>query len=318
MNLNQMRFIDAVARLRHFGRAAKACHVSQPTLSIGIRKLEDELGVILFERSKTDVRLTDAGQEVITLARQIVDASSRIKELGKSRRDPLLGPLRLGVINTIGPYLLPKLIPAMREKTPQMPLRIEEDYTDVLIEHLKQGSLDLLIIARECSEPGLAVLPLYEEPFLITVPEDHHWADRDQINGTELSEESLLLLRRGHCLRDQVLALCPECLQTHSDPTHLTSVLESSSLETIRHMVMAGSGITVLPSTVTEQQSPAQGSLKYIPFAPPAPHRTVSLVWRHSFYRMPAIESLASVIRSIELPSVRLLQEEATIGSSRR
>ncbi|MEG3637782.1 LysR substrate-binding domain-containing protein [Magnetococcus sp. PR-3] len=307
MNLNQMRFIDAVSRTRHFGRAAKACHVSQPTLSIGIRKLEEELGIILFERSRSDVRPTESGLEILTQARQIVEAANRIKELGKSRRDPLQGALRIGVINTIGPYLLPELIPRCQASAPDMPLMIEEDYTDTLISHLKEGSLDLLFIARECAEPGLSVAPLYQEPFRVTVPTSHPWADRDRIGGHELGQQPLLLLRRGHCLRDQVLALCPECNSISSDPNGLSSVLESSSLETIRHMVAGGAGITVLPSTVADYPFAHRDTLRHIPFAEPAPYRTVSIVWRRTFSRLAAVELLTDVVKRMPLPGVLVM-----------
>ncbi|ABK44881.1 transcriptional regulator, LysR family [Magnetococcus marinus MC-1] len=307
MNLNQLRFIDAVARTRHFGRAAKACHVSQPTLSIGIRKLEEELGVILFERSRSEVRPTENSLEILTQARLIVESANHIKELGKSRRDPLQGPLRLGIINTIGPYLLPTLIPHCQAAAPGMTLLIEEEHTDTLIAHLKAGTLDLLLIARECAEPGLAVTPLYREPFRVTVPSNHPWANRSSIAGHELDQQPLLLLRRGHCLRDQIINLCPTYNTPDSDPNGLSSVLESSSLETIRHMVAGGAGITVLPSTVADSPFSHQDTLRHIPFAEPAPYRTVSLVWRRTFSRQPAVALLASLVKNMPLPGVHVI-----------
>lgn len=301
MTLTELRYIVAVARERHFGRAAEDCHVSQPTLSVGVKKLEEELGITLFERSKTDIHLTPIGERIIEQAQRVLEEASSIPQLARSAQDELAGPLRVGAIHTIGPYLFPHLIPLLHEQAPQMPLVIEENFTARLSEKLKRGELDVILIALPFVEPGISTRALYEEPFVIVLPAAHPWQERDRIAATELADESLLMLGAGHCFRDQVLQACPAC--RHSSQT-LQKSLEGSSLETIRHMVASGIGITVLPCTAAGADRYSQRLLAIRRFAPPVPSRTVALAWRKHFPRPRALAALAEAIRSCGLSCV--------------
>ena len=208
MTLTELRYIVAVARERHFGRAAEACFVSQPTLSVAVKKLEEELGVTLFERGPGEVSVTPPGQKIVEQAQRVLEEAARIREIAAAGRDPLVGPLRLGAIYTIGPYLLPKLVPIMRRTAPQMPLLIQENFTHNLAESLKSGEVDVILIALPFEEPGIATRAVYDEPFLVAVPKGHEWQERKRISSDELTRESLLLLGEGHCFRDQVLDIC--------------------------------------------------------------------------------------------------------------
>src|SRR6476646_9273628 len=246
MTLTALRYIVAVARERHFGRAAEACFVSQPTLSVAVKKLEEELGVTLFERGPGEVTVTPAGQKIVEQAQRVLEEASRIKDLAAAGRDPLAGPLRLGAIYTIGPYLLPKLIPILRRTVPAMQLHIQENFTHRLAESLKSGEVDVILIALPFDEPGVETLAVYDEPFLVAIPKGHPWEGRKRITSEELTKESLLLLGEGHCFRDQVLEFC-HTLRSR-DRNSLARTVEGGSLETIRQMVAGGVGITVLPS----------------------------------------------------------------------
>ncbi len=306
MTLTELRYIVAVAQYQHFGRAAEACHVSQPTLSLGIKKLEEELGVELFERSVRNVlRITAVGMRVIEQAQRVLEQASIIKQLASQRDDPLFGTLRLGVIYTIAPYLLPQLIPRIHKHAPDMPLLIEENFTAVLGEQLKQGKLDVIIIALPFEEPGIITQAVYDEPFMVATPNDHAWARRKMVDAAELAEESLLLLGPGHCFRDQVLQTCPACHTSGS----LQQTLAGTSLETIRHMVATGAGITVLPSS--SRRGAKNNLLSYIPFKHPAPTRRVALAWRKSFTRPEAIEALRLEILKCKLNDVVMLENES-------
>ena len=301
MTLTELRYIVAVARERHFGRAAGACFVSQPTLSVAIKKLEQELGVALFERGAGEVSVTSTGQQVVEQAQRVLEEAARIKELASAGRDPLAGSLRLGTIYTIGPYLLPKLIPILRRAAPSMQLLIQENYTHKLAEFLKQGEVDVIVVALPFDQPGMQVRPVYDEPFLVAMPHGHPWEKRKTITGDELKKESLLLLGTGHCFRDQVLDVCTS-LQRKSG---LQRTVEGGSLETIRQMVAGGVGVTVLPSTSV---GATEDLIRVRPFARPVPERRVVLAWRKSFPRPQAIEALRKAVLACELPRVRKIQ----------
>jgi LysR family hydrogen peroxide-inducible transcriptional activator len=304
MTLTELRYIVAVARERHFGRAAEACFVSQPTLSVAVKKLEEELGVTLFERGPGEVSVTPPGQKIVEQAQRVLEEAARVREIAAAGRDPLVGPLRLGAIYTIGPYLLPKLVPVMRRTAPQMPLLIQENFTHNLSESLKSGEVDVILIALPFDEPGIATRAVYDEPFLVAVPKGHDWEGRKRISSDELARESLLLLGEGHCFRDQVLDICH--VVRSRDRSSLAKTVEGGSLETIRQMVASGVGVTVLPSTSVG----AGGSgdlIRILPFARPVPTRRVGLAWRRSFPRPEAIEALRQGILACNLPSVTKL-----------
>ncbi len=300
MTLTELKYIVAVAQFKHFGRAAKACFVSQPTLSLGIKKLEAELEINIFEReARNELRITEQGEKIIEQAQKVLDQAAQIKTLAQTHQDPLAAPLRLGAIYTIAPYLLPELIPCLHQRAPQMQLRLEENFTSVLSEQLKQGKLDVILIALPFDEPGIMTQAVYDEPFQAVVPANHHWKDRQHIDANELAQENLLLLGPGHCFRDQVLRSCPDC--SHS--SHLQESLAGGSLETIRHMVASGTGITVLPSS-SNQKSTDSSLIKMIPFDDPAPMRRVALAWRKGFTRPEAIEALHQAILTCSLNGV--------------
>ena len=304
MTLTELKYIVAVAREHHFGRAAEACFVSQPTLSVAIRKLEDELGVVLFERGGSEITVTDIGQRIVTQAQKVLEEAAIIKEIARQGEDPLAGPLRVGIIYTIAPYLLPRLVPTQVEQTPQMPLVLQENYTTRLLELLRQGELDCAIVALPIPDTGLVVEPLYDEPFFVAVPVQHPWAKRNRIAAEELKDETMLLLGTGHCFRDQVLEVCPEFARYSASSEGIQRSFEGSSLETIRHMVAAGIGITVMPASSLDVTRPEDRLLRYIPFEKPAPDRRVVLIWRKSFPRPAAMHALIESIRACGLPGV--------------
>ena len=312
MTLTELKYIVAVARERHFGRAAEACFVSQPTLSVAIRKLEDELGVTLFERGGAEVGVTPIGRRIVAQAQKVLEESAMLKEIARQGHDPLAGPLRVGVIHTIGPYLLPRLVPEHIARTPQMPLLLQENFTVRLIELLRQGEIDCAIMALPLPEAGLVIRPLYDEPFMVAVPRNHAWANRKRIDARELKQETMLLLGSGHCFRDQVLEVCPELSRFSAASDGIQRTFEGSSLETIRHMVAAGIGITVLPVTSVPAQPAADKLLRYIPFEAPVPDRRVVLAWRKSFPRLAAVEALAEAVYACGLPGVNMLPRQAT------
>lgn len=310
VTLTELRYIVALSRERHFGRAAEACFVSQPTLSVGIKKLEDELGVTLFERSAGEVTLTPVGESIVAQAARVLEEAAAIKTLAQQGRDQLSGPLRLGAIYTIGPYLLPHLIPALHQTAPQMPLLIEENFTARLSESLKQGELDAIIIALPFEEAGVITEALYDEPFQVALPAGHPWSKRKTIAADELAQETLLLLGSGHCFRDQVMQACPALHRFSALAGSLQKTLEGSSLETIRHMVASGAGITVLPCTAVGAAQQESKLLAFRPFAKPVPGRRVALAWRKSFPRPQALEALRQAVLACDLPCVAKLPVE--------
>ncbi|MBW8904188.1 MAG: hydrogen peroxide-inducible genes activator [Betaproteobacteria bacterium] len=305
MTLTELRYIVAVARERHFGHAAQACFVSQPTLSVAVKKLEEELGLSLFERGPGEVSVTPTGQRIVEQAQRVLEQASRIKDLAAAGRDPLAGPLRLGAIYTIGPYLLPKLIPILRRAAPAMQLHIQENFTHRLGESLKSGEVDVIVIALPFDEPGIETRAVYDEPFMVAIPKGHAWEGRKRITSEELTKESLLLLGEGHCFRDQVLEFCHTLRARERNPVART--VEGGSLETIRQMVAGGVGVTVLPSTSVNANSGNGDLIRVLPFARPVPSRRVGLAWRRSFPRPEAIESLRKAILACNLPQVEKL-----------
>ncbi len=300
----ELRYVVALARERHFGRAAEACFVSQPTLSVAIRKLEEEFGVILFERGRTEVTVTPVGERIVEQARRALDEFEGVRRIARQAKDPLSGSLRIGAIYTVGPYLLPRLVPILHRKAPAMPLVIEENYTARLRERLVSGELDAVLVCLPFEEPGVVTLPLYDEPFVVMVPAEHAWAGREAVMAADLSAETVLLLGAGHCFRDQVLAACPSCVGPPAAEGGLQKAVEGSSLETIRCMVASGMGITVLPCTAASgpgQYAPALTVIR--PFVDP-PQRRVALAWRVTFPRPQAIEALRQAIRDCALECV--------------
>ena len=247
MTLTELKYIVAVAREKHFGKAAEACFVSQPTLSVAIKKLEEELQLKLFERSANEVTVTPLGQEIIQQAQSVLEQAALIKEIAKRGKDPLAGALRLGVIYTIGPYLLPSLVRQMIAQAPQMPLMLQENFTVKLLEMLRTGETDCAILAEPFPDTGLAIAPLYDEPFMAAVPMAHPLAQQSSVTAEQLKNETMLLLGTGHCFRDHVLEVCPEFARFSSHAEGIRKSFEGSSLETIRHMVAAGMGVTLVP-----------------------------------------------------------------------
>ncbi|GAB3547902.1 LysR substrate-binding domain-containing protein [Noviherbaspirillum agri] len=312
MTLTELKYIVAVAREKHFGHAAEACFVAQPTLSVAIKKLEDELGVVIFERGGTEISMTPLGAQIVAQAERVLEQTAAIKEIAKQNKDPLAGPLRLGVIYTIAPYLLPPLVKTMIERVPQMPLVLQENYTARLIELLRQGELDAAIMALPFADQGLMVQPLYDEPFVVALPKHHAWANRKSIDAEELKTETMLLLGSGHCFRDQVLEVCPEMSRYSTSGDGIARTFEGSSLETIRHMVASGIGITVLPQASVPDMQNKDGMLRYVPFKSPGPSRRVVIAWRKSFTRRPAIEAVRQAVLSCDLHGVAMLCDADT------
>lgn len=302
MTLTELRYIVALHQTKHFGKAAEKCFVSQPTLSVAIKKLEEELNVSLFERSRSQVRATPLGEKIVQQAQNVLEQAKQINELADLGKDPLGSTLSIGAIFTIGPYLFPHFVPHLQHAAPEMPLYIEENYTAVLREKLRQGELDAIVIALPFTEPDVVTQSLYEEPFVVVMNKDHPLAERKSITAKQLEKEQVLLLGEGHCFRDQVLEACPALRKTIShghDP--LQSVVEGSSLETLKYMVASGLGITVLPASAAPLEQYSDHSLVSRPFSNGASKRTVALAWRASFPRHQAIDALSQAIRKCQL-----------------
>ncbi|MES2361846.1 MAG: LysR substrate-binding domain-containing protein [Pseudomonadota bacterium] len=326
MTLTELKYIVAVAREKHFGKGADACHVSQPTLSVAIKKLEEELQVKLFERNANEITVTPLGEEIIRQAQSVLEQADNIREIAKRGKDPLAGALRLGVIYTIGPYLLPDLVRQAIAHTPQMPLMLQENFTIKLLEELRNGEIDCAILAEPFPDTNLAIAPLYDEPFMAAVPSAHPLAARTSITAEEIKKETMLLLGNGHCFRDHVLEVCPEFARFSSSADGISKSFEGSSLETIKHMVAAGMGITLVPrlsvpkEALAEQSAGKKGGksksrvaaeqpsfIKYLPFDGHIPSRRVVLAWRRSFTRYEAIAALRNAVYACELPGVTRL-----------
>ena len=311
MTLTEMRYITALDKTRHFGRAADACHVSQPTLSVAIKKVEQQIGAPLFERGASEIRTTPLGELIVTQIKRVLDETLRLDEIATQSRDPLKGPLRVGVIYTIAPYLLPALIPVLHKLAPDMPLFLREDFTANLIPMLKEGELDILVLALPVDVPGIVAQRVYEEPFRVVVPAAHEWAGRKSVRNDELDGQQLLLLGSGNCFRDQVLEACPRLQRAEG----MSGSIEGSSLETIRHMVASGAGIAVMPSSAADPLVDREPMVKVLRFAEASGHvakpgesagvgRTVGLAWRTTYPRPKAVDAVRQAILSCQLPGV--------------
>jgi len=292
MTLTEMKYIVAVATERHFGRAAARCFVSQPSLSASVKKLEEELGVQLFERGKSEVLVTKIGERVIAQVQRALTEAEQVKVVAQQGKNPLQGALRLGVIQTIAPYLLPKLVEELRKTAPSMPLDIEENLTANLDQMLKAGQIDAAIVSLPYEATGTEVTPLYDEAFRVIVPAKHAWARRKRIDADELHSENLLLLSIGHCFRDQVLDACHEFARAPAPGR------QGNSLETIRNMVASGLGISVLPASALTQKF-SNPLVKAIDFVPPVPSRRAVIVYRQGFPRRAVIDVIARATRKI-------------------
>lgn len=301
MTLTELRYIVAVAQEKHFGRAAQRCHVSQPTLSIAIKKLEEELALSLFDRSSNEVITTEAGERIVAQARRVLEEADMIKQLANEEQNELEGSVKLGLIFTVAPYLLPKLILSLRNIAPKMPLMLEENYTHVLTEMLKRGELDAIVVAEPFHEPGVVTEPLYDEPFFVIVPRGHHFEELDAVTPQALAEEQVLLLTEGNCMRGNILDSCTE-LAAKQRILGLTNTLQGSSINTIRHMVASGLAISVLPATALTENDHLLFSI--IPFESNVPQRSIVLAYRRNFVRPKALYAIRQAILSSQLMGV--------------
>ncbi|MFA7555168.1 MAG: hydrogen peroxide-inducible genes activator [Spongiibacteraceae bacterium] len=304
MTLTELRYIVSLQQTGHFGKAAEKCFVSQPTLSVAIKKLEEELDVSLFERSRRHIRATPLGEKIIKQAKTVLEQANIINELANAGKDPLGSMLSIGAIYTIGPYLFPHFIPQLQHLTPDMPLYIEENYTAVLREKLRQGELDAIVISLPFNEPDVVTQKLYQEPFVVLMPKNHPLSKYNNVDIKQLEKEQVLLLGQGHCFRDQVLEVCPSLGKKLSNgPNALQSVVEGSSLETLKYMVASGLGITLLPASAAQINLSGESSLVTRPFANGLITRTVALAWRASFPHHQVIDVLSKAIRMCQLGS---------------
>ncbi|TCV93950.1 LysR family transcriptional regulator [Luteibacter rhizovicinus] len=293
MNLRDLQYLVALAEHRHFGRAAEASFVSQPTLSTQIKKLEDELGVALVERTPRKVLLTDTGREIARRARDVLSEVDEIKAIAQRTRDPESGTIRLGIFPTLGPYLLPHVIPHLRTRFPRLELLLREEKTEQIIRMLREGALDAGILALPVHEDTLHTEFLFEEPFVLAVPASHALADRECLRMDDLADQNLLLLEDGHCLRDQALEVC------HMAGAGEKSGFRATSLETLRQMVSANVGITLLPALAVQPPVARSENIRLIEFEAPAPSRRIAMLWRKSSSMTPFLQSLADVIRDV-------------------
>jgi LysR family hydrogen peroxide-inducible transcriptional activator len=292
MNLKDLKYLVALADTGHFGKAAARSFVSQPTLSAQLKKLEDYLGVKLVERQPKNVQLTDVGKQVVIRARRMLEDGEEIVALARSNTDPLAGKLKVALIPTIGPYLLPRIMPKIRKALPQLGLMLYEYQTEPLLKRLRDGEIDMGIIALPVAQDGLESEELYEEAFTVALPTNHPLSERATIRPTDLRGHTLLLLEDGHCMRDQALEVCSRVEVRESEDYRATS------LETLRQMVVAGLGITLLPELAVEAPFGSQRGLTIRQFAKPAPSRTVGAVWRKSSTRTLAVAELCKVVHA--------------------
>lgn len=301
MTLSELRFVVAVAKERNFRRAAEKCYVSQPALSMAIKKLEEDLGVQIFERSLTDISATPIGEKIIEQAIKALEEVNYIREIAQQGNNQLNGSFRLGLIYSVGPYLLPEIIPILRQRAPDMPLDIEENLTVQLEAQLKSGIIDAAVVALPFDVPGINTLALYDEKYVVMVPVTHAWANRSSVSADELAEENVLLLNSGHCYSHQVLQACP-------DLSRKGQVLQGNSLETIRNMVASNLGITVLPCSAASERY-LNPLLKVIPFEQPVPVRRVALAWRKSYARELAVMSVVDSIKAIASDCLQMIEQ---------
>jgi LysR family hydrogen peroxide-inducible transcriptional activator len=298
MTLSELKFIVAVAKEKNFRRAADKCFVSQPALSLAIKKLEEELKISLFERNRTEVKITPIGEKIINQAIIVLDEASKLKDISNKGKEQLNTPLKVGLIYSVAPYLLPLIIPVLRKKTPEMPLDVEENITKNLEVALKNGSIEAAVIALPFEIPGTECIPLYDEEFNVVVPTNHAWAKKKEIVAKDLSTEKVLLLNNEHCFSEQVVEACPEVSKK-------SEVLQGNSLETIRNMVASNLGISVLPKTATaiNYNNPL---VKVIPFKKPVPFRRIAIAYRKSTVRMEAIEKFVIALKDIKSNNIKI------------
>ena len=298
MTLSELKFIIAVAKEKNFRRAADKCFVSQPALSLAVKKLEEELNVKIFERSRTEVKVTPVGQKIINQAIVVLDEANKLKDISSVGQEQLKSPLKVGLIYSVAPYLLPLIIPVLRKKTPEMPLDVEENITKNLESSLKSGSIEAAVIALPFDIPGTECIPLYDEEFNVVVPSNHAWAKKKEIIAKDLSSEKVLLLNNEHCFSKQVVEACPELSKK-------SEVLQGNSLETIRNMVASNLGISVLPKTATaiNYKNPL---VKIIPFKNPVPYRRIAIAYRKSTVRMEAIEKFVLALKDIKSNNIKI------------
>ena len=304
MTLTELRYIVTLSQAQHFGQAAERCNVSQPTLSIAVKKLESELGIEIFERSKSSVRPTPIGEKIVAQAQLVLEEAATIKDIASSGKDQLNSPLHVAAIFTIGPYLFPHFIPPLQKTAPQMPLVIEEGYTSTLRKRLRSGEVDVIIVALPFTEPDVVVQPLYEEPFVVLLPQSHPLAKKDKIAHSDLDNENVLMLGEGHCFRDQVIEALPNINRKPVEAALIRTMTEGSSLETLCYMVASGLGITILPQSAAIGAEYRGTALVTKPFAGTAPSRTAALAWRASFPRHKAIDALRNAIYDRRLPGL--------------
>jgi LysR family hydrogen peroxide-inducible transcriptional activator len=300
MTLTELRYIVAVAQERHFGRAAERCFITQPALSLAIQKLEEHLGIAIFERRKSQITLTPLGEKVVQQAQRVLEAAEQINLIVAQGQDQLVGVFKLGVIATVGPYILPDLIPILHKQAPGMPLEIEENLTVNLNRMLVHGQLDAIVVALPHDEPGVLTKPLYEEPFMVVVPITHRWAKKRRIDADDLGTEKVILPHAGHCFRRQVLDHCPDISRSDREG------VQGNSLETIRQMVASGLGITVLPCSALSPKHHHK-RLATIAFADPVPERQIGLAWRKGFARPAALEVIEEAVRALKIPGLAML-----------
>lgn len=298
MNLQDLRYLVTLADEGHFGRAAEVCCISQPTLSTQLKKLEDELEVLLFERANKRVLPTPLGRTIVAQARVVLDEAAKLRTLAQQGNDPMAGSLHLGLIHTLAPYYLPHLLPQLRATYPDLRLYLREELTATLLHQLRIGRLDAVLVALPIHDDGFEVIPLFREPFFLALPQGHALAQQSQVDESALASEHVLLIEDGHCLRDQTLAICG------FSPRGDTDEFRASSLETLRHMVAIGIGCTLLPALAAAMPSPSVSLLELRPFTTPAPSRLIGLVWRRSFPRADTLHRLATLIRTQLPPGV--------------
>lgn len=303
MTLTELRYIVTLAQERHFGQAAERCHVSQPTLSIAVKKLEQELGVEIFERSKSNVSITPTGDKIVAQAQRVLEEAAAIRDIATEGKDQLNSPLQVGAIFTIGPYLFPQLIPQLRELAPQMPLVIEESFTATLRQRLRKGELDVIIVAMPFTEADVVTQPLYQEPFVVLLPTTHRLAKLESIQPAQLKDENILLLGEGHCFRDQVIDVLPHLAQPGEGRSKVRTHTEGSTLDTMRYMVASGLGISILPLSAALGYR-HNDMLVTRPLDDPGAVRTAALAWRASFPRHKAVDALRESILQSRLPGM--------------
>jgi LysR family hydrogen peroxide-inducible transcriptional activator len=310
MNLRDLRYLVALAEHKHFGRAAEASFVSQPTLSTQIKKLEDELGVALVERTPRKVLLTEVGREIAQRAREVLNEVDQIRSIARRTLDPESGTVRLGIFPTLGPYLLPHVVPRIRERFPRLELLLVEEKTEVLLRQLREGRLDAAILALPVHDDQLHAEFLFEEPFLLAVPEQHELAQRKALKLDDIADQSLLLLEDGHCLRDQALEVC------HRAGASEKSGFRATSLETLRQMVAANVGMTLLPTLAVKPPVARSENIHLLQFRGDAPSRRIAMLWRKSSALAPFLKKLSAVVR--DLPRALLDPHVSADGEAAR